>query len=98
MTPDQEADFLIFARERSPGLFRGALLLTSGDWHRAADLTQETLGRIYEVWDRQHPIDRPAGYAHTAMVRIFLVHRRRRSSQERPAEQLPEVASRQQRR
>ncbi|MET3808798.1 RNA polymerase sigma factor (sigma-70 family) [Nakamurella sp. UYEF19] len=92
MTPDQEAEYLIFARGRSPGLFRGALLLTGGDWHRSADLTQETLGRMYEIWDRKHPIDQPAGYAHTVMARIFLAHRRRKSSQERPVDQLPEAA------
>lgn len=92
MRPDQEAEFLIFARERSPGLFRGALLLTGGDWHRSEDLTQETLGRMYQIWDREHPIDQPAGYAHTVMARIFLAHRRRKSSQERPVDQLPTAA------
>ena len=61
MTPDQEAQFLMFARERSPGLFRAALLLTGGDWQGSEDLTQETLGRMYQIWGRSHPIDQPAG-------------------------------------
>lgn len=92
VTAEQEAEFLVFAGERSPGLFRGALLLTSGDWHFAEDLTQETLGRMYEVWGRPERIEQPAGYAHTVLVRIFLSHRRRKSSGERPVGETPDIA------
>ncbi|MEU7046218.1 SigE family RNA polymerase sigma factor [Streptomyces varsoviensis] len=82
--------FLEFAAGRSGHLFRSACLLTSGDTHLAEDLVQETLGRMYVAWRRVSSIGNPAGYAQTVLVRAFLTHRRRRSSHERPTDELPE--------
>ena len=90
MTPEDEAAFLAFARERTTPLFRAALLLTGGDWHLAEDLVQETLTRLYRFWGRVVPADNPAGYAHTVLVRTFLSHRRRRSSGETPVSLVPD--------
>lgn len=83
MTSDQ--GFLELAAARGPALFRTAWLLT-GDWHLAEDLVQEALGRIYARWSKVAAADEPAAYAHTVLVHVFLSHRRRRSSTERPTE------------
>ncbi|MDT0342052.1 SigE family RNA polymerase sigma factor [Streptomyces litchfieldiae] len=87
---DQDA-YREFAVSRSPALYRSACLLTGGDTHLAEDLVQETLGRMYTVWHRRRCIDNPDAYARTVLVRAYLTYRRRRSSTERPADQLPEL-------
>ncbi|MGK5531310.1 SigE family RNA polymerase sigma factor [Streptomyces sp. URMC 129] len=86
---DLEA-FHEFATRRGSALYRSACLLTSGDTHLAEDLVQETLGRMYTVWGKKRCIDNPAAYAQTVLVRVYLAHRRRRSSGECPAVRLPE--------
>ncbi|MFE0464366.1 SigE family RNA polymerase sigma factor [Kitasatospora sp. NPDC058965] len=92
-----EAEYLEFAAARSGELYRSALLLTGGDGYLAEDLVQETLGRMYVLWRRSRwasggrRIENPAAYAHTVLVRMFLMHRRRRSSGERPDGELPEL-------
>ncbi|MFG3499245.1 SigE family RNA polymerase sigma factor [Streptomyces sp. NPDC047928] len=84
--------YMEFAAARAGHLFRSACLLTSGDTHLAEDLVQETLGRMYALWGRVSRVDNPAGYAQTVLVRTFLTHRRRRSSDERPLGELPDTA------
>jgi RNA polymerase sigma-70 factor (sigma-E family) len=81
--------FRDFASEVSAPLFRSAWLLT-GDWHLAEDLVQDTLARMYRAWGGIARIDNPAAYAQTVLVRLFVSHRRRRSSHERPSAALPE--------
>ncbi|MGF1425709.1 SigE family RNA polymerase sigma factor [Kitasatospora sp. LaBMicrA B282] len=99
----REAEYLEFAAGRTPQLYRSACLLTGGDTHLAEDLVQETLGRMYVLWqrhsgftgtDRKDRIDNPAAYAHTVLVRAYLTHRRRRSSSEQPIAELPDRAAR----
>lgn len=84
-------EFEEFARARAPHLYRAAWLLC-GEHHRAEDLVQETLAKVYTRWHRRlaRPIDNPAGYAHTTLVRTFISEQRRRSSGERPVETLPD--------
>lgn len=79
-----------FAARRGPALYRSACLLTSGDTHLAEDLVQETLGRMYTAWRKKRCIDNPAAYAQTVLVRVYLTHRRRRSSGEQPTVLIPE--------
>lgn len=87
------AEFTEFATLRAPHLYRSACLLTSGDTHLAEDLVQETLGRMYALWNRASTIDNPAAYAQTVLTRTYLTHRRRRSATERPVGELPDRAS-----
>jgi RNA polymerase sigma-70 factor (sigma-E family) len=84
-------DFEEFALARTPQLLRSAWLLC-GDVHRAEDLVQETLAKVYVRWHRRlgGRIDNPAAYAQTALVRTFLSERRRKSSGELPYAQPPE--------
>ncbi|MFC1409424.1 SigE family RNA polymerase sigma factor [Streptacidiphilus sp. N1-12] len=86
-------DYLEFATARSTYLYRTACLLTGGDSHLAEDLVQETLGRVYLHWRKVSGADNPAAYAHTVLVRTFLTHRRRRSSDERPTGYVPDVTA-----
>jgi RNA polymerase sigma-70 factor (sigma-E family) len=86
-------DFEEFAQARSPHLLRSAWLLC-GDVHQAEDLVQETLAKVYVRWHRRlgSPIENPAAYAQTTLVRTFLSVRRRRSSRELPFAEPPEAA------
>lgn len=84
-------EFMEFAAGRTGHLFRSACLLTSGDTHLAEDLVQETLSRLYVKWGRVSRVDNPAGYAQTVLVRTFLTYRRRRSADERPLGELPDI-------
>jgi RNA polymerase sigma-70 factor (sigma-E family) len=90
MTKDQQ--FEEFAVARLPHLHRSAWLLC-GDAHRAEDLVQETLARVYVRWHRRlaAPIENPAAYAQTCLTRVYLDGQRRRSTHERPVETLPEA-------
>ncbi|MFF2045741.1 SigE family RNA polymerase sigma factor [Kitasatospora sp. NPDC058170] len=96
----KDAEFLELVSSRTGHLYRSACLLTSGDTHRAEDLVQEALSRMYVLWRRsawtggRHRIDNPGAYAHTVMVRTFLAQQRRRSSGERPTGDLPEPEGR----
>jgi len=64
-----------------------------GDWHRASDLAQEALIRVYLRWPR---LERRGtdlvGYARRALVTIAIDQSRKRSNDERPLETVPEVA------
>ena len=86
-------EFEEFARARTPQLYRSAWMLC-GDAHRAEDLVQDTLAKVYVRWHRRWrgAIDNPAAYAHTALVRTYISAQRRRSNHERPTEHLPEQA------
>lgn len=85
------SEFEEFAAARIPHLYRAAWLLC-GDTHRAEDLVQETLAKVYERMHRRlgQRIDNPAGYAQTTLVRTYISSTRRRSSTERPMAELPD--------
>ena len=101
-----ETEFTEFATASSPRLYRSALLLC-GDRHLAEDLVQETLARVYVRMHRTlgridagridagridaGRIDNPPAYAQTALVRIFISSRRRRSSGEIAVDAVPET-------
>lgn len=92
MTKDQQ--FEEFAHARLPHLHRSAWLLC-GDVHRAEDLVQETLAKVYVRWHRRlaAPIENPAAYAQTCLTRVYIDSQRRRSSGERPVEVVPDRGS-----
>ncbi len=89
--PRTPAEFEEFAVARTPQLYRAAWLMC-GDAHRAEDLVQETLAKVFVRWHRRigAPIEHPAAYAHTTLARTYLSAQRRRSTHERPSEHLPE--------
>lgn len=59
--------FMEFAAGRAGHLHRSACLLTSGDTDLAEDLVQETLSRMYTLWDRMSRIA-PAGNSSTSGI------------------------------
>ena len=89
--PRTHEEFEEFAVARTPQLYRAAWLMC-GDAHRAEDLVQETLAKVYARWHRRWgaPIEHPVAYAHTTLTRTYISLQRRRSSHEAPTEHLPE--------
>ncbi|MEV7428890.1 SigE family RNA polymerase sigma factor [Nocardioides sp. NPDC092400] len=84
----REAEFTAFARSCMPQLHRTAWLLC-GDRHRAEDLVQETLTKVYARWGGA--IASPAAYAQTTLTRTWISQQRRRSTHERPVAAVPEA-------
>ncbi|GAB2826248.1 SigE family RNA polymerase sigma factor [Actinoallomurus bryophytorum] len=82
-----DGEFSDFAEAAVVRLRQTAFLL-SRDWHLAQDLTQITLAKVYLKWRR---IDDPHAYAKKILLRAFLDHKRRRSSDELAVEELPEI-------
>jgi RNA polymerase sigma-70 factor (sigma-E family) len=88
----EHREFEQFATARTPQLFRSAYLLC-GDRHRAEDLVQETLAKVFtqsQKWGRRR-IDNPAAYAQTTLVRTYISQQRRRSNHETPYDDLPDA-------
>jgi RNA polymerase sigma-70 factor (sigma-E family) len=79
------SEFDDLAAARTAHLYRSAWLLC-GDAHRAEDLVQETLEKVYVRMTRRigPRVENPAAYAQTTLVRTFISARRRRSDDERP--------------
>ncbi|GAB3433159.1 RNA polymerase sigma factor [Actinophytocola sediminis] len=76
MRKSEERRFREFAREQSAALRRTGYLL-SGDWHLAADLTQQTLIKLYRAWTRLECVAQPVSYARKVLLRCWLDERRR---------------------
>jgi RNA polymerase sigma-70 factor (sigma-E family) len=83
-------DFTEFARAEGHRLRQTAYLLCH-DWHLAQDLTQTTLARMFVRWQRIARDGTPRAYSRTVLLRVFLDHRRRRSSHEVVRDELPET-------
>lgn len=83
MARRDDDEFAAFAEACSPALRRTAYLIC-GDWDRAADITQETLIRMYVAWPR---LDQDRGvhaYARRTAVRVAIDQSRKRSAREVP--------------
>jgi RNA polymerase sigma-70 factor (sigma-E family) len=91
--PRTSEEFEEFAVARTPQLYRAAWLMC-GDAHRAEDLVQDTLAKVYVRWHRRlsAPIEHPVAYAHTTLARTYISAQRRRSNHETPTEHLPETS------
>ncbi|MBZ5738771.1 SigE family RNA polymerase sigma factor [Nocardioides mangrovi] len=81
-------DFEDFALARSGDLYRQAWAMC-GDRHRAEDLVQETLAKVFVRWRR---IQTPYAYSQRTLLRTYLSRRRLRSSSEQPWGELPDHA------
>lgn len=73
------ADFAAFA-EASATRLRDTAFLLCRDWHLAQDLSQTTLIKMYLSWNRISHMENPNAYARKVMLRVFLDHRRLKSS------------------
>ncbi|WP_329416661.1 SigE family RNA polymerase sigma factor [Streptomyces sp. NBC_00704] len=79
-----------FVAARWSALFHLARLLVGGDRHRAEDLLQEALVKLWFVWPRIAE-EAPEAYVRKVLARAAARSARRRWWGERPAEELPDV-------
>jgi RNA polymerase sigma-70 factor (sigma-E family) len=77
VTDEQEQEYLAYVRGRLPWLRRVAYLLTH-DWHRADDVVQVTITRLYTGWRRASTADNVDGYVRRMLINEFLGERRSR--------------------
>ncbi|MFC5668381.1 SigE family RNA polymerase sigma factor [Kitasatospora misakiensis] len=71
----RDAEFTAFVAARAPWLRKVAYLLC-GDWHRADDLVQEAVTKLYVRWARLSRLENLDGYARTVLVNTFLAEQR----------------------
>ena len=93
MTPTgagtRDADFTAFVAARRTHLRRIAYA-TCGDWHRADDLVQTALVKLYVAWPRLERNGREEAYVRTIIVRANIDESRRPWRRERPTDDLPD--------
>lgn len=73
----RDAEFTEYATARAPWLRKVAYLLC-GDWHRADDLVQTAITKLYMNWHRARQAWNLDGYARTILVNTFLAEQRAR--------------------
>lgn len=71
----RDAEFTEFARARAPWLRKVAYLLC-GDWHRADDLVQASMLKLYTGWHRAGHVENVDGYARRTLINMFLAEQR----------------------
>lgn len=81
-------DFEAYVATAWPRLLRSAWLLT-GDWHRAEDLVQTVLARVYDRWGRIRD-GAPDAYLRKMLATTYLSWWRRRWRGELPSAEPPE--------
>ena len=91
MEPDQP-EFAAWVDARRPTLWRSAWLLT-GDHHRADDLVQTALLKVWPRWTRISTAGDPEPYVRRVIYTTYLAWWRRRWNAELPTANLPEPAA-----
>jgi RNA polymerase sigma-70 factor (sigma-E family) len=81
---DRDTEFGEYLDSRAAVMRRTAYLLCGGDWHRAEDLVQTTLTKIYVAWPRIRRDGSVDAYSRKIMVRTAIdesrkAYRRRES-------------------
>jgi RNA polymerase sigma-70 factor (sigma-E family) len=89
VSADWEREFVDYVGARSRALRNTAYLLCS-DWHRAEDLVQIALAKLYVAWRRIGHEESVDAYARRVLLRAFLDDRRRPWRREHVAAELPE--------
>src|SRR6476659_8864954 len=84
-------EFDRFVAARWSALLHLARLLTGGDRHRAEDLLQEALVKLWFAWPKVAQ-QAPEAYVRKVLARAAARSARRRWWGERPVEQLPDLA------
>ena len=88
---DRDAEFSEFVAARQAHLRRIAYALC-GDWHKADDLLQTSLTKLYVAWPRIRQQGGEEAYCRQIMVRANIDESRRPWRRERPSEVIPERA------
>ena len=89
---DRDTEFTAYVAARRAHLRRTAYLLC-GDWHKAEDLVQTALAKLYVAWPRLRREGSPEAYARKILVRSHVDETRRPWHRERSSSQLPESAT-----
>ena len=84
---ERDAEFSDFVRARRTHLRRVAYACC-GDWHRADDLVQTALVKLYAAWPRVRRDGREEAYVRTIIVRANIDETRRPWRREHPATEL----------
>ncbi len=92
-TEDRDAAFTEFVATRRTHLRRVAYAIC-GDWHRADDLAQTALVKLYVAWPRLQRDGREEAYVRTIIVRADIDESRRPWRRERPGLDGPDQAAR----
>ncbi|NEE01631.1 SigE family RNA polymerase sigma factor [Phytoactinopolyspora halotolerans] len=93
MRAELEDSFTRLASAELPRLRRFAYGIC-GDWHRADDMVQLALKRMYLRWPRIHTAADPGAYARTVVARVAISETRRPWwRRERISDAVPEVAA-----
>ena len=71
----RDDEYTEYISARMMSLRRTAYMLCQ-DWHRADDLVQAAITKLYVHWGRAHAADHIDAYARTVLVREFLGERR----------------------
>ena len=79
----RDDEFSAFVAARQTHLRRIAYAVC-GDWHRADDLLQTALVKLYVAWPRLHRDGREEAYTRQIIVRANIDERRRPWRRERP--------------
>ncbi len=79
----RDAEYAAFVAARQTHLRRIAYAVC-GDWHRAEDLLQTSLVKLYVAWPRLHLDGREEAYARQIIVRTNIDEHRRPWQRERP--------------
>jgi RNA polymerase sigma-70 factor (sigma-E family) len=81
----REAGFGEYVAERRAHLYRTAYLLC-GDPHRAEDIVQQALTKLYAAWPRASRLDSVDAYARRVVVNAHIDETRRPWRRERPVD------------
>jgi RNA polymerase sigma-70 factor (sigma-E family) len=88
----QDEEFSLFVQSHRTELLRAARLLSANDPHRAEDLVQTALTRVYATWHRLRGA--PAPYAHRILLNVYIDQTRTpRWRMERSVPDLPEPSA-----
>jgi RNA polymerase sigma-70 factor (sigma-E family) len=85
---DRDRDYVEFVEAASASLRRTAFLVC-GDWHRADDVVQDALYKLYLSWAKVERAGNPLAYARRAVVNTALDIGRRPWRREVPTEVIP---------
>jgi RNA polymerase sigma-70 factor (sigma-E family) len=87
---DRDDEFVEFVQAHAADLRRSAFLLC-GDWHRAQDLTQTALIKMFLAWPKIQRADGLLAYARKTLVRTAIDESRRFWHRERATAAIPEM-------
>lgn len=89
----REASYVAFVTARRDHLRRVAYALC-GDWHRADDLLQIALVKLYVAWPRVRRHGAEEAYVRTILVRVSIDEARRPWRREQPTDLMPDRPAR----